>query len=47
VERKPDSSKAMSGQEPVFEAEEKGVLDLFHRLKEIILRVSEKIGDQR
>ena len=47
VERKPDSSKAMSGKEPVFEAEEKDVLDLFNRLKEMILRVSEKIDDQR
>jgi hypothetical protein len=47
VERKPDSSKAMSGKEPVFKAEEKDVLDLFNHLKEMILRVSEKIEDQR
>jgi hypothetical protein len=47
VERKPDSSKAMSGKEPVFEAEEKDVLDLFNHLKEMILRVSEKIKSDR
>jgi hypothetical protein len=47
VERKPDSSEAMSGKEPVFKAEEKDVLDLFNHLKEMILRVSEKIEDQR
>ena len=47
VERKPDSSKAMSGEEPVFKAEEKDVLDLFNHLKEMILRVSERMDDQR
>ncbi len=47
VERKPDSSKAMSGKEPVFKAEEKDVLDLFDHLKEMILRVSEKIESDR
>jgi hypothetical protein len=47
VERKPDSSKAMSGEEPVFKADEKDVLDLFNHLKEMILRIREKINDQR
>jgi hypothetical protein len=47
VERKPDSSKAISGKEPVFKAEERDVLDLFNHLKEIILRVSEKIKSDR
>lgn len=45
VERKADSSKAMSGKEPVFKAEEKDVLDLFNHLKEMILKVSKKIND--
>lgn len=51
VERKPDSSKAMSGKEPVFKAEEKDVLDLFNHLKIMILRIRDKIeekgGDDR
>jgi hypothetical protein len=47
VARKPDSSKAMSGEDPVFKAKDKDVLDLFNHLKEMILRISEKIDDQR
>jgi hypothetical protein len=46
VERKPDSSKAISGEEPVFKAEEKDVLDLFNHLKEMILTIREKIDEQ-
>jgi hypothetical protein len=47
VERKPDSSKAISGEEPVFKAEEKDVLDLYNHLKEMILTIREKIDEQR
>ncbi|MGD8228148.1 MAG: hypothetical protein PVH82_07080 [Desulfobacteraceae bacterium] len=47
VERKPDSSKAMSGKEPVFKAEEKDVLALFNHLSQMILRINEKIDSQR
>ncbi len=43
VERKPDSSEAISGKEPVFKAEEKDVLDLFNHLKIMILRIRDKI----
>ena len=46
VERKPDSSKAMSGEEPFFKADEKDVLGLFDHLKEIILEINQKIQDQ-
>jgi hypothetical protein len=43
IERKPDSSKAIEGVEPDFKAEEKDVLELLNRLKEMILRIKEKI----
>ncbi|UCB47983.1 MAG: hypothetical protein JSW56_12580 [Deltaproteobacteria bacterium] len=46
VERKPDSSKAMSGEEPVFKAAEEDVLALFDHLKEMIIKIREKIDDQ-
>ena len=46
VERKPDASKAMSGEEPVFKAREEDVLDLLSYLKEMILRIKEKIESQ-
>jgi hypothetical protein len=45
VERKPDSAKAMSGEEPFFKAKEEDILSLFSYLKEVILRIREKIED--
>ncbi len=46
VERKPDSSKAMSGTEPFFQAEEKDILDLFDRLKKMIVMINEEIENR-
>lgn len=43
VERKPDSAKALSGEEPSFRAEEQDVLDLYGHLREMVLRIREKI----
>jgi hypothetical protein len=47
VDRKPDSSKAMSREEPVFRAEEEDVLELFDHLKEMILTIRKKIESDR
>lgn len=46
VERKPDASKAMSGEEAVFKAREEDVLDLLSHLKKMILKIREKIESQ-
>jgi len=43
VQRKPDSSKAIEGEKPKFKAEEKDVLELLNHLKEMILRIKERI----
>jgi len=43
VERKPDSAKAMSREDPFFKANEADILSLFSHLKEVILRIREKI----
>jgi len=43
VERKPDSSKALSGEEPIFKADERDVLDLFDHLRNVIIRIGKKI----
>lgn len=43
VERKPDSSKAIEGVDSDFKAEEKDVLELLNRLKEMILKIDKKI----
>jgi hypothetical protein len=43
VERKPESAKAMSGEEPFFKAKEEDILSLFSYLKALILRIREKI----
>jgi len=45
VERKPDSAKALSGEEPFFRAEEKNILNLYHYLKGMILGIMEHIGN--
>jgi hypothetical protein len=43
VERKPDSTRAMHGDEPNFKAEEADVLALVQCLKEMVLRIKEEI----
>lgn len=43
VERKPDSAKALTGEEPFFRAEEEHVLDLYCHLKEMIFRIKKAI----
>ena len=43
VERKPDSAKALSGEEPFFRAEERDILELYCHLKKMVLRIKEKI----
>ena len=46
MERKPDSAKALSGEEPFFRAEEKDVLDLYSHLRDMILRIREAIENR-
>jgi hypothetical protein len=43
VERKPDSTRAMHGDEPHFKAEEADVLALVQYLEEMVLRIKEEI----
>ncbi len=43
VERKPDSTKALSGKEPFFRADPKDVLMLFDTLKKTVRKIAEKI----
>jgi hypothetical protein len=43
VERKMDSVKAVSGAEPFFKAEERDILILFDHLRDMILKIREKI----
>ena len=42
VERKPDSTRAMHGDEPHFKAEEANVLALVECLKEMVLKIKEE-----
>jgi hypothetical protein len=43
VERKPESTRAMHGDEPHFMAEEADVLELVQCLKEMVLRINKEI----
>ena len=43
VERKPDSTRAMHGDEPSFRAEEAHVLELVQCLEEMVVRIKEEI----
>lgn len=43
VERRPDSSKAIQGVDPDFKANGKDITDMFSRLKEMILKIKEKL----
>jgi hypothetical protein len=47
VERKPDSSKAVTGEEPVFKAQEKDVLDVFDHLRRMVLTINKEIDAGR
>jgi len=43
VERKPDSTRALHGDEPHFRAEEADVLELVQCMKEMVLKIKEEI----
>jgi hypothetical protein len=43
VERKPDSTRAIAGDEPEFRAEGKKILELIRHLEEMVVRIQEEI----
>ena len=43
VERKPDSTRAMHGDEPLFKAEEVDVLELVQYLEDMVFKINEEI----
>jgi hypothetical protein len=45
IERKPDSSKAVKGEDPDYKAKEEDVLELFNRMMDMILKIERKIRE--